>query len=94
MGAYARVIGAVRAGMACVVGGVGGACCGAFSGVVDTGEVFYADISVFTFGSERGVDCTAEFTGAVETGTWAWGVVLYTSYFGLVSRDIFPNQGL
>lgn len=62
----AGVVGAVGAGVAVVVGGVGLAGRGAEEGVVDTFEVFDANVGVFALGVQGRVDGAAEFGGAGE----------------------------
>lgn len=62
--------------MTAVVPRVGLACGGAFSGVVDAGEVLDAYVGVLACGVERGVDGAAECGGAVEAGLGVRRVVL------------------
>ena len=59
-----------------VVGGIGIAGSGTFTGVVDTGEVLDAHVCILANRVERGIDGTAEFRGSGETGLGIRGIVL------------------
>ena len=64
----ALVVGAVRAGVAAVIGSVGRAGSGALAGVVETGEVLDAHIGVLAGSVERSVDCATKASWAVVAG--------------------------